>query len=329
MAAMLTGGGAESSTRGASVDQYIASRLGDGVRFASLEFGVHTSAWGGNVQTRMCYRAAGTFAPPDDDPASLYRRLFAGLSSGPELSPAQLRRRSSLDLVRNELTALRGAVGTDEQRRLDVHLDALRTVERSLAETPLTGCVAPGMPSLDPRDNDAFPLVGRAQTDLLLAALQCGMTRVASIQWSHTVSPTVCRWVGNREGHHTLSHMADTDPAGVQQFVDAERWFAEQFALLVERLAALPEPGGSGRMLDHTLVLWAKELGDSRLHECRAVPFVLAGGAGGRLATGRYLRFEGEPHQRLLVTVCQAMGLDNPTFGDASQGTGPLRGVLS
>jgi hypothetical protein len=123
--------------------------------------------------------------------------------------------------------------------------------------------------------------------------------------------------------------MGDENVAGVRDFVTAERWFAEQFAWLVARMAEMPEPGAAGTMLDHSLVVWVKELGDSRLHECRSVPFVLAGGANGCLRTDRYLRFMGVPHQRLLVTICHAMGLDNPTFGDPARGAGPLSGVLT
>ena len=70
----------------------------------------------------------------------------------------------------------------------------------------------------------------------------------------------------------------------------------------------------------------AKELADGRLHDNVSVPFVLAG-ARDHLTTGRYLKLAGEPHQKLLVSICQAMGLDNATFGDPSHGTGPLAGL--
>ena len=82
-------------------------------------------------------------------------------------------------------------------------------------------------------------------------------------------------------------------------------------------------------MLDNSLVVWCKEMGDGRLHDCLSVPFVLAGGAGGGLRTDRYMRFDHASHTRLLVTLCHAMGLDNPTFGDPARGTGPLPEVLS
>ena len=66
-------------------------------------------------------------------------------------------------------------------------------------------------------------------------------------------------------------------------------------------------------------------MGDSRLHVCEGVPFVLAGGM---VRTGRHLAFPGESHTKLLVTVCRAMGLDNDSFGNPGHGTGVLPGVL-
>ena len=76
---------------------------------------------------------------------------------------------------------------------------------------------------------------------------------------------------------------------GVDAFIDCERWFAEQFLYLVQRLADTPEPDMPGSMLDNSVVVWAKEMGDSRQHTCKGVPFVLAGGAGGRWQLGRKL----------------------------------------
>jgi hypothetical protein len=327
MAAMLTGGGgAESATGGMSVDHYVASKIGQEDRFASLELGVQTSAWGGNVQTRMSYLGPGVYAPPDDSPKSVFKRMFGDISADPNAVDKILaRKKSVIDLVSGEIEQIRGRVGKEEQAKLDEHLDALRKVETGLQGPG--NCNAP-MPPLDlnPYDNDSFPTIGRAQTDLMVLALACGMTRVASIQWNHTVGPAVFSWLGIGEGHHSLSHIDDSNAAGVADFVKAERWYAEQFAYLLDSLKATPDPEG-GTMLDSTVVVWSKELGDGRLHDCKSVPFVLAGGSYFKL--GRYLNFGGAPHQKLLVSVCHAMGLENQTFGDPTKGTGPLDGLLA
>lgn len=331
MSTMLTGGGASSSpSQGMSVDQFIAARLAAPTRFPSLELGVQTSAWGGNTQTRMCYRRAGEHIAPADRPAEVYRRLF-GDASTPDTADLLLQKRKSvLDLVRDELGALQNNLGTEERSKLDAHLTSLRSVELSLSGStaPTASCdSAQAMLPADPGQNDAFPAVCRAQTDLLVSALACDFTRVATLQCSHTVSPTVFSWLGIGDGHHSLSHTDDSNSAGMAQFIAAERWFAEQFAYLVDKLRSLPEPGGGGSMLDHSLVVWAKELGDSRLHECRSVPFVFAGKAGGYLTPGKYLRFDNLSHQKLLVTICRAMGVETDTFGDPNISTGALEGV--
>jgi hypothetical protein len=237
-----------------------------------------------------------------------------------------LRRKSVLDLVKQDLEGLKPRLGSLEQQKLEAHLDSIRKLELGLTGSgAVKGCGKPAAPAVDAQDGPSFPAVGALQMDLLVTALACGMTRVASLQWSHTVGPHVFSWLGLSEGHHALSHIDDSNAAGVEHFVKAERWFSEQFASLVDRLKKTPDPAG-GSLLDSTLVVWAKEMGDGRLHDCFSVPFVLAGG--GVFKPGRYLQLGGVPHQKLLVSICQAMGLSNQTFGDATKGQGPLDALL-
>lgn len=329
MMAMLTGGGGlADESGGASIDQFVAGKIGQESRFASLEFGVQTSAWGAGAQTRMSYSAPGSWVSPDDDPAHVYTRLFGDFMGGDQAATAlRTRRQRVVDLLVDEATALRSRLGSEERPKLDAHLEALAKVEKGLMGG--VGCAAPDAPAaINIGDNASFPDITTMQIDMMVTALACDMTRVASLQCSHTISPTVPSWLGIADGHHSLSHIDDSNVAGVAQFVEAERWFAEQFAYLVQRLADTPEADGTGSMLDNSLVVWSKEMGDSRLHTCQGVPFVLAGGAGGRFKTGRYLKYQGESHGKLLVSLCQAMGLDTKTFGNPMVGNGPLPGLV-
>ncbi|MCA9527299.1 MAG: DUF1552 domain-containing protein, partial [Myxococcales bacterium] len=145
-AAMLTNqGGAATPTRGMSLDQYVASRLGAADRFASLELGVLTDLWGAGAQTRISYRGPGELVHPDADPRRAFDRLFADLAGGPEAAARRrAQRRSVLDVARAELADLHGRVGQQERRKLEAHLDALRGVERGLAAGG--GCGAPDAP---------------------------------------------------------------------------------------------------------------------------------------------------------------------------------------
>ena len=322
MAAMLTNRGtASTETRGMSLDQFVASRLGGGDRFASLEFGVLTDIWGGGQQTRMSYSGAGQIVHPDADPWRAFGRMFGDLT-GDALAQARRkeRRLKVLDLARGELGDLHRRLGREEKIKLEAHLDALRQVEQSF-DADLS-CEVPTAPEQLNKDaNDNVPAITRAQIDLAVTALACGMTHVASVQLSHTVSPVVFSWAGNTEGHHSLSHSDDGNTHGVQQFVAAERWCAQQFAYLLDRMKTMPDPDGGGSLLDSTVVLWAKEMGDSRAHVCESVPFVLAGGG---FRTGRFINAGGQSHSTLLVSICHALGLDNQTFGDPTTATGGL-----
>lgn len=324
----MTGGGAP------SLDQFMASKLGMATAFPSIELGVQTSAWGASIQTRMSYNDQHQFVHPEDDPAAAFRRLFGG-SAAPAGSAANGgnaidTKKSVLDVVRAELTSLKKQLGQEEQIKLDAHLDSLRQIERRTAGAASAGggsCGGLMAPTLtDPKSNDKFPDVGKLQMDILVAAAACDLSRVFSIQWTHTVSPTIFSWAGASEGHHELSHKDDSNAAGVAAFVKAERWVAEQFGAFLDRLKATPEPDGSGSLLDTSTVVWVKELGDGRLHDFKAVPFVLAGSGNGYWNTGRYLKMTDVPHQKLLVALGQSMGIMMDSFGVADV-TGALPGL--
>jgi len=329
MSAMLTGGGGlATQSQGRSVDQFIAAQLNQQTKFKSLELGVQTSAWGSSNQTRMCYAAPGIFVPPDDNPKSVYERMFGEFGATDEVKEKKLtRRKSVLDLVRGELKSFEKIVSSEEKAKLQQHIASIEQIEAGLKE-PVAVCGPPeSVLQVDTQKHENFKDITKAQIDLMCLALSCGMTNVASMQLSHTVGPHVFTWLGLTEGHHSLSYCADENPACVANYVKAERWLTEQFVYLLEKLKATPEPGADGSMLDHTCLLWAQEMGDGRMHDCLSVPFVIAGNAGGYFETGRYLKFQNEPHQKLLVSICHAMGLQNPTFGDPSHGAGPLSGL--
>jgi len=314
MAAMLTAGGSD------SIDQVISDHVGTESRFASLELGALTSLWGGSSQTRMCYRAGG-FVTPDDSPLNVFDRMFGDVGDEALLA----RRQRMLDINRAEIRDLRGRLGAEEKQRLDAHLDALDAVERAIAGGSL--CDAPVAPAYyDVNENDNFPTVAQQQIDLAVQALACGMTNVATVQLSHTVGPTVFTWLGQSDGHHSLSHTSDSDTVNVDNYIQCERWFAEQFAYLLDQLTVLEDPVTGGSMLDTTLVLWAQELGDGRMHTCVDVPWVIAGNAGGFFTTGRKLDLGGATHDGVLTSIANAFGLEVESFGIGTSGPiGALR----
>jgi hypothetical protein len=93
-------------------------------------------------------------------------------------------------------------------------------------------------------------------------------------------------------------------------------------AYLCGKLDAIPE--GEGTLLDNTVVLWINELGRGNSHSRNNIPIVMAGSAGGYFRTGRFLQYDETPHNNLLVSLLNAFGISDTTFGNPQYCTGPL-----
>jgi hypothetical protein len=88
-----------------------------------------------------------------------------------------------------------------------------------------------------------------------------------------------------------------------------------QLAYLARRLAETPEPGGTGSLLDNTLIVWTNELGKGSSHKLDNIPFVLVGN-GLDFRLGRSLKYPRLPHNRLLRTLAHGMGHRVERFGN-------------
>jgi hypothetical protein len=145
--------------------------------------------------------------------------------------------------------------------------------------------------------------------------------------WANADSWQYYPFAGVNEEHHELSHAGDADPESIEKLVKINVWHAQEVAYLLDRLEAAKEVDGTS-LLDNSLVLWGNELGAGNSHSYRDIPWLLAGGAGGALRTGRFIRYADEPHNNLLVSVCNAMGFDDvQSFGIPGVCTGPLKNL--
>jgi len=305
-----------------SVDQRVAQVIGAKSAYKSLEFGVRSG--GSNPACRMIYTDARKPLAPATDPWAQFSRLFG--SATPEASGERL---SALKVARAELERLSPKIASEEREKISAHMESLSNLEMRLTATAQL-CAGPTLkPKTDFNVVANTVAVVDSQIELIVAALACDLTRVASFQYS--VGDTDNKpypWLGINDAHHNLTHSVDTDTASWEKVMKIRVWYAEKFALLLDRLDSIKE--GNGTLLDNTLVVWGTELGEGRTHSFKSTPFVTAGGAGGAIATGRYLEYEEKvDHNRLLVAICHAMGLsDVKTFGNIDKGTGPIARLL-
>ncbi len=310
---------------GPSIDQAVAQRIGADTPFRSLELGVKAS--GNSPTARMIYAGARQPLQAEGDPARAFDRLFgAGAmpsTPDPVLQGRLARRASVLDAVAGQLTALQSRVAQADRMKIDAHLTALRELERRAMHRP-AACEQPARAGAS-----ALPDLFDRHVDLVTAAFACDRTRVASIQIRVGDNDNdAYTWLGIQRGHHDMSHDGDGNAQSRADLTKIYTWYASRVARLLDQLDAVQE--GDGTLLDNTLVVWGSELGKGNTHAFERVPFVLAGGAGGALPTGRYLQYVDVPHNRLLVSIGQAFGLsDLDQFGTTDTGRGGLPGLLA
>jgi hypothetical protein len=81
---------------------------------------------------------------------------------------------------------------------------------------------------------------------------------------------------------------------------------------MVKRMAAIRE--GDGTLLDNCILMWGSGLEDGDKHTRANLPFIIAGGGGATLKTGRFLPDVKANQGDLLTTLLACMGvpLDRP-----------------
>jgi hypothetical protein len=311
-----------------SVDSYIAGRIGKDTQFPSLEFGVRIT--GQEPLKVISYRGPNQPNTAVDDPFQMYSRIFANANlSDAELKKLIADRQSVLDFLKDDIKRLESRVNSDDKAKLEAHLGGIRGIEQGLANSA-NACKPLMMPAkYDVHAMEKFPDAAKLQMDLMLLAQTCGMTRVSTFMFANADSWQYYPWIGVNEEHHELSHSGNTDAAATDKLVKINIWHSEQFKYMLDALSAVQEADGSS-MLDSSLILWGNELGAGNNHTYKNIPWVIAGGAGGALKTGRQVNYKDQPHNNLLVSVCNAMGFDDvTTFGIPGVCTGPLQGLTA
>lgn len=341
--------GGDGYSQGPSIDQVIAGLVGMGYTRASIQMAVR---WGTGKSHGLLHPINSAHfednesfdpIPPRLDPQAIFDSFFAGLD--PEQSAdfqARLeRKRSILDIVDRRFDSLAPGLGTADRHKLEQHLDKIRELETSLENLPVPTevCQVPeridtsdynpttGLDSsddgsvVDGSTDAAIPAVGRFMMDMLVMALACDVTPVASLQWSDTEAKHTFPWLGLMNHHHYYQHDGGFQPDQCEQI---GVWYSEQHAYLLQAMDAVDMGGHT--LLDESVVFFGSELAQPSTHSKANMPFLLAGGGGG-LRGGRFLRNEGladDSHNNLLVAILNLFGDERQIFGDPSYCTGPL-----
>jgi hypothetical protein len=328
---------------GQSLDQYLAQKLQPQTLFPSFQIGVHVRDT--QVRARISYTGSNEPVPPREDPADVFSALFGGIAGGgsgstggatdPALARLWAQRKSVFDLTIAEDERLKGLVSAADRQKIQAHQDAMRDVEQRLVGTVTTdpatppenqSCMVPTIGNVDLTVDNQYQQAGQMQMDMAAAALACDLTRILTFQWSYSESEHLFQFLNNIQGnHHAISHDFSSSGVNYDAYNAIQTWYAQQFAYFLGKLDAYPE--GDGTVLDHSLVLWATEIGESTQHDLTLMPYVFAGSAGGKIKAGQLIDWSSnrKDNNQMLVSMAHAMGDDSLTsFGDPSGATGPL-----
>jgi hypothetical protein len=278
----------------------------------------------GYINEAMSWTAEGNVRKAEGNPFAVYTELLAaaGQSDAPGvLADAVLvRRKSALDLARDELSSFRGRanISRHDELRLEQHLDALRDVEETLNAVTPSGCSTDlldvkGITAVKDTfaKNGMVEVVSKLQLELAAFAFACNLNHVATLQSGDGQDnnrydlPDSRGWRFHHISHQIQSDGATgNDPIAVREHAQIDRIRMATFAHGLRRFDA-------HGLLDKTLIMWTNQFSDGRSGSAVDLPHILAGNPYGRLKSGQFIKVGGIQHNsELLTTIAQVAGVD-------------------
>jgi hypothetical protein len=326
------------NAKGPSIDDVIAKSLNPGGRGPLL---LHVGETSGGRIGNAFYTPSGQPAVQEPNPWNAFKSWVGSGTTAPPGMPMvdylALRKKSVLDVVKEDLKALQGSplLGRADKQKLDMHFGAVRSLEAAAGG----GLPVPGGPVLactlgDARNKEIeagggdFVKNAAMMMEIAAIAMACGYNRVVGIQMSVGAGGPRYDWLPDAlnkiHRHHPLSHGATADDVFQPTLPEAEyktalfnidTWHMQTFNILLTKLAAYTEPGGS--VLDNSAVLYINELSNGLAHSHEELPILIAGSAGGALKQGQYVNITrlidpdayGKPSTPpFFVTLANALG---------------------
>ena len=317
---------------GTTIDQIIAQKIGQETLLPSLQLAVEdpgaSSACGEGYScaytNSISWQTPSRPLPMEINPQVVFERLF-GDGGTPQVREARRQAQQSiLDSVRGSLARLELDVGPGDRIRLEQYLEDIRELERRLHIAAKASTETPDMP-LPYGVPESFDEHIRLQFDLLALAFQADITRVSTLLYARDLTSRVYPESGTTVSFHGGSHHAG-NPGRIAEYARINRYHVQTLAHFVDKLRSIPE--GDGTLLDHSLVLYGTNMGDSNQHLHYDVPHVLIGGASGMLEGNRHLAYPTKevPTGNLLLSVLDVYEIHREGFGDS---TGRLENLFA
>jgi hypothetical protein len=309
---------------GTTIDQLIAEKIGQETLLPSIQLGVEDPG----ANSSNCgegYSCAYTNSiswstptkplPMEINPQVVFERLFGDGGTAEERAARRQQDRSILDSITQTLARFKVRIGAEDRVRVDEYLNDVREIERRLqiaakASTEVPTATPYGVP-------ESFDEHIKLQFDLLALAFRADITRVSTLLYARDLTARVYPESGTTISFHGGSHHAE-DPKRIAEYAKLNRYHVAMLAYFIDKLRSTAD--GDGTLLDHSLILYGSNMGDSNQHLHYDVPHLLLGGASGKLKGGRHLAFPTKTVTtgNLLLSILDVFGVAQDRIGDST-----------
>ncbi len=316
---------------GISIDQYLANKLSGQTAIHSLQVGLVSRLQSWRNRNALSY--AGDAQPlfSENDGSLLFDQIFGEQIQEPEaLLRIRKRRKSVLDMLKNDMTSVDKRLSANDRSRLDQHYTAFRDLEKVLQgeDSSCGEFAAPTFSGNDWTTETKMDGTSDFQITQMVQALACDRTRVSTVQFGSGLGALNLRMIGMDDSWHALSHDSDTDTGAQDKLVLLNKYIAGRFGKILTEMKKIKE--GDGTMLDNSLVIWVNELGKGNNHRYDDIPVVLAGNLQGVMnCDGRHVQLGNRSSNDLLITILHAFGYQENVFGVPGLCSGPINELLA
>jgi hypothetical protein len=227
------------------------------------------------------------------------------------------RDRSILDSLNGSLSRMKTDISVADRTRLDDYTENVREIERRLDIAMKASSVAPSDFSVPTGVPQTFDEHIKIQFSLLALAMQADITRVGTLLFARDLTGrTYPESEAPTSGFHGVSHHGE-DPRQIALLSKINQYHVKMLAYFIDKLAKTKD--GNGTLLDHSLVLYGSNMGNSNQHVHYDVPHVLIGSLNGKVTGNRHIAYPTKtvPTGSLLLTVLDKFGISQDSIGDS------------
>jgi len=312
---------------GVSIDQLLAKELGNKTRFGSLELGCERGGLAGDCDSgyscaysnSVSWRTETTPVAKEVNPRLVFERLFQSEDIN-ETQEARAQRlaenKSILDFVMEDAKLLNKKLGTTDRMKLDEYMSGIREIERRISfvenESKLNNIQQFSNIDIPSDYGEHIRLMG----DLMVLAFQTDTTRVSTFMFANEGSNRSYKSIGVSDGHHEMSHH-QKNPEKLEALRKINTFHVSQLAYILNKMESIKE--GDKTLLDNSMVLYGAGICDGDRHNHDDLPLLLAGKAGGKISSGKHLKFNnGTPMSNLFLSMSDKLGIPQENIGDST-----------